>query len=72
MTPAAGKLRRATARNWPDLRGDSRKPWTSGSDSVAELGNWIRYSPPPPEAKRLEPWFEDEEEEEEGGPETIH
>jgi len=40
--------------------------------SVAELGNWIRYSPPPPEAKRLEPWFEDEEEEEEGGPETIH
>lgn len=37
--------------------------------SVAELGNWIRYSPPPPEGKRLEPWFEDEEE---GGPETIH
>ena len=30
----------------------------------------IRYSPPPPEAKRLEPWFEDEEEE--GGPETNH
>ena len=41
--------------------------WVS---SVAELGNWIRYSPPPPEAKRLEPWFEDDEEED--GPETIH
>jgi hypothetical protein len=38
--------------------------------SVAELGNWIRYTPPPPEAKPLEPWFEDEEEN--GGPETIH
>jgi hypothetical protein len=38
--------------------------------SVAELGRWIRYSPPLPEAKQLEPWFEDEEEE--GGPETIH
>ncbi len=38
--------------------------------SVVELGNWIRYSPPPPEAKPLEPWFEDEEEN--GGPETIH
>ena len=38
--------------------------------SVAELGNWIRYTPPPPEAKPLEPWFEDEEEN--GGAETIH
>jgi len=41
--------------------------WTS---KVGELGNWVRYSPPPPEAKPLEPWFEDEEEE--GGPKTIH
>jgi hypothetical protein len=41
--------------------------WTK---SVAELGNWIRYSPPAPEAKRLEPWFE--EEEDDNGPETIH
>ncbi len=38
--------------------------------SIAELGNWIRYSPPPPEAKPLEPWFDDEEED--AGPETIH
>jgi hypothetical protein len=38
--------------------------------SVAEPGNWIRYSPPPPEAKPLEPWFKYEEEE--SGPETIH
>lgn len=37
--------------------------------SIAELGNWIRYSPPPPEAKPIEPWFEDEEE---GGAETTH
>ncbi len=40
------------------------------SSSIAELGNWIRYSPPPPEAKPLEPWIDDEEED--AGPETIH
>jgi hypothetical protein len=44
--------------------------WTG---SVAELARWIRYAPPPPEAKQVEPWFDDEEEEQEdGGPETIH
>ena len=46
--------------------------WT---ESVAELARWIRYAPPPPEAKPAEPWFEDREEEEEqenGGPESIH
>jgi hypothetical protein len=44
------------------------------SGSVVELAKWIRYAPPPPEAKPVEPWFEDEEEEkeEDGGPETIH
>ena len=41
------------------------------AESVAELGRWIRYAPPLPEAKRLEPQFEDEETED-GGPETIH
>lgn len=40
--------------------------------SVAELARWIRYAPPPSDAKRVEPWFEDEEEEQDGGPETIH
>lgn len=42
--------------------------WT---ESVAELATWIRYSPPPPGAKPVEPWFENEEEDD-GGPETIH
>ncbi len=41
--------------------------WTK---SVVELGNWIRYSPPPPNTKRVEPWFEDEEDD--NGSETIH
>jgi hypothetical protein len=41
-----------------------------GPTSAKKNGNWIRYSPPPPEAKRLEPWFEDEGEDDE--PETIH
>jgi hypothetical protein len=40
-----------------------------GPASAKKNGNWIRYSPPP-EAKRLDPWFEDEEEDDE--PETIH
>ena len=39
---------------------------------IAELAKWIRYTPPPPEARRVEPWFEDEEKDEDGGPETIH
>jgi hypothetical protein len=41
--------------------------------SIAELERWIRYTPPPPEAKRVEPWFSDEDEgHEDGGPEMIH
>ena len=44
---------------------DALDEWTR---SVAELATWIRYSPPPPGAKRVEPWFEDEDD----GPETIH
>lgn len=46
--------------------------WTA---SIAEVATWIRYSPPPPEAKPVEPWFEDfaeEEDDEEGGPGTTH
>ena len=43
--------------------------WTQ---SVSELATWIRYSPPPPGAKPIEPWFEDKsEDEDDGGPETI-
>lgn len=42
--------------------------WT---DSLAELATWIRYSPPLPDAKPLQPRVENEEEEN-GGPETIH
>ncbi len=44
--------------------------WTK---SVSELATWIRYSPPPPGAKPVEPWFEDQsEDDEDGGPETTH
>ena len=43
--------------------------WTG---SVAELATWMRYSPPPPEAKPVEPRLEDEDEDEDGGPETTH
>ena len=44
--------------------------WTS---SVSELATWIRYSPPPPEAKPTEPWVEDQsEDDDDGGPETTH
>ena len=38
--------------------------------SIGELNRWIRYAPPSPDSKRLEPQFE--EEDEDGGPETIH
>jgi hypothetical protein len=48
---------------------DALDEWTG---SVAELARWIRYTPPPPESRSVEPWFEDEEEDEDGGPETIH
>ena len=41
--------------------------------NVTELATWIRYSPPPPGAKPIEPWFEDQsEDDDDGGPETIH
>jgi len=41
--------------------------------SVSELASWIRYSPPPPGAKPIEPWFEDQlEDDDDGGPKTIH
>jgi hypothetical protein len=44
--------------------------WTK---SVSELATWIRYSPPPPGAKPVEPWFDDQsEDDDDGGPETTH
>jgi len=44
--------------------------WTK---SISALATWIRYSPPPPGAKPIEPWFEDEpEDDDDRGPETIH
>ena len=44
--------------------------WTR---SVSELATWIRYSPPPPEAKPVEPWVEDQSgDDDDGGPETTH
>jgi len=46
---------------------DAYDEWTK---SVADLATWIRYSPPPGDARPIEPWFEDESED--GGPESIH
>lgn len=44
--------------------------WTK---NVSELAAWIQYSPPPPGAKPIEPWFEDQsDDDDDGGPETIH
>jgi hypothetical protein len=44
--------------------------WTK---SVSEFATWIRYSPPPPGAKPVEPWFDDQsEDDDDGGPETTH
>ena len=45
--------------------------WTA---SIAELATWIRYSPPPPDAKPVEPWFDlgDDDDEGDGGPEITH
>ncbi len=45
---------------------DTLEQWTS---KVTELARWIRYAPPGPEAKQIQPWFEDEDEN--SGPETI-
>jgi hypothetical protein len=47
----------------------SLEEWMAG---IAELAKWIRYTPPPADAKEIEPPFEEEKDEDEGGPETIH
>jgi hypothetical protein len=47
----------------------SLEEWLAG---IAELARWIRYTPPPADAKEIEPPFEEQEDEDEGGPETIH
>jgi hypothetical protein len=46
---------------------DASDEWTK---DVGDLAAWIRYSPPPTDARPMEPWFE--EENEDGGPESIH
>jgi hypothetical protein len=43
--------------------------WTK---SITALAAWIRYSPPPPGAKAMEPWFDDQVEDDDNGPETTH
>jgi hypothetical protein len=48
---------------------DASEVWT---ESIAELVRWIRYSPPPPELRPIEPSLEDEEEDEDNGPQSIH
>lgn len=42
--------------------------WTN---SVSELATWIRYAPPPPNAKPIEPWFDDQSEDDDGGRERY-
>jgi hypothetical protein len=42
--------------------------WTEG---IRGLAAWIRYSPPPPDAKPSEPWF-DNDSDDDTGPETTH
>jgi len=51
------------------LAGYFRRALEEWNKSVADLARWIRYSPPPPGTKPMEPWFEDEKDDE---PETIH
>jgi len=49
---------------------DAMDEWAG---SIGELGRWIKYSPPSPGVKRLEPDVGEEEEESEGGgKETVH
>lgn len=43
--------------------------WT---DSISALATWIRYAPPPPGAKPIEPWFDDQSEDDDDGPDTTH
>lgn len=43
--------------------------WT---ESISALATWIRYAPPPPGAKPIEPWFNDLSEDDDHGPETKH
>ena len=45
--------------------------WTK---SVSALATWIRYSPPPPGAKPVEPWFgdRDDDDDDDGGSGTTH
>jgi hypothetical protein len=38
--------------------------WTK---SISELATWIRYTPPPPGAKPVEPWFDDQSEDDDDG-----
>jgi hypothetical protein len=42
--------------------------WT---ESISALATWIRYAPPSPGAKPIQPWFGDGEDDD-GGPETMH
>ncbi|MBI1876175.1 MAG: hypothetical protein HYS05_20100 [Acidobacteria bacterium] len=70
--------RRETERDPRDELGRLARRFKTALDewtkSVSELATWIRYSPPPPGAKPVEPWFDDqsEDDDDDGGPETTH
>ncbi len=69
--------RRAAERDPRDELGRLARRFKTALDewtkSISELAMWIRYSPPQPEAKPVEPWFDDQsEDEDDGGPETTH
>ena len=58
------------------LAGRFRNALEQWTGSVTELARWIRYSPPPTDAKPVEPSFDDTEDkdggDENGGPPSIH
>jgi hypothetical protein len=68
--PDRRKVEKVNSEELSRIARHFRQAFDEWTKSVVELGNWIRYSPPPPDTKRLEPWFEDEEDDNEPG--TIH
>jgi hypothetical protein len=67
--------RAAEADSHRDLRrlaGTFRRALDGWTESISTLATWIRYAPPSPGAKPVEPWLDDEYEDDDGGPGTTH
>jgi hypothetical protein len=61
------------------LAGRFKSAFDGWTNAVSDLATWIRYSPPDPAAKPVEPWFDadsgaepGDDDDDEGGPETTH